>query len=159
MRPGGGPRRSTTTAPGVCHANNQDGGGEGLLRGLLAPLRLPERVVLAIEASAEALDQIPPMRAEIVRIREQSEPLDKLLPTLENMKQELRDSLHDAAIKLERIESHLDDSVAGLVQEMAAMHGTVSRLQDDVERITDRLPDQDAPGPLERARDALTGGD
>ena len=145
----------------MCLTNNQDGGGRGLLRGLLAPLRLPERVVAAIEAGAEALDQIPPMRAEIVRIREQSEPLGELLPALENMKQELRSrlySLHDAAIKLERIESHLDDSVAGLVQEMTAMHETVSRLQDDVERVTDRLPNQDAPGPLERARDTLTSG-
>ena len=144
----------------MCRPNNQDGGGEGLLRGLLAPLRLPERVVRAIEAGAEALGQLPPMRAEIVRIREQSEPLGELLPVLENMKLELRtrlDSLHDVAIKLERIESHLDDSVAGLVQEMTAVHNTVSGLQDDVERVTDRLPNQDAPGPLERVRDALTG--
>ena len=144
----------------MCRPNNQDR-GEGLLGGLLAPLRLTERVVRAIEAGAEALDQIPTIRAEIVRIREHSEPLDELLPALENMKQELRtrlDSLHDVAVKLERIESHLDGSVAGLLQEMTAMHKTVSGLQDDVERVTDRLPNQDAPGPLERVHDALTSG-
>ena len=38
------------------------------------------------------------------------------------------------------------------------MHKTVSGLQDDIPRITDRLPDS-TRGPLEKARDALTGSD
>lgn len=39
------------------------------------------------------------------------------------------------------------------------MHRTVASLKDDVQRITDRLRDPNAPGPLERAREVLTGGD
>ncbi len=134
---------------------------ERLLRGLLAPLRLPDRIVGAIEAGAEALDQIAPMRAEIVRIRKQSEPLAELPPTVEKMNEQLRsrlDSLHETVVRLERVESHLDERVGAVVQELTAVHATVRGLQDDVERVTDRLPDQDAPGPLERARDVLTGG-
>jgi chromosome segregation ATPase len=109
----------------------------------------------------EALADVPPMRDEVVTIRKQSESLDELLPALESMKTELAgrlDSMQKAMGALEGIEDDLDHTVKQLLVRMDAMHETVLSLQDDVQRITDRLPDPDDAGPLERARDALTGG-
>ena len=37
------------------------------------------------------------------------------------------------------------------------MHRTAGGLQDDVQSVTDRLP-YSSRGPLEKAKDALTGG-
>lgn len=132
------------------------------MAGLLAPLRLPERVVQAIESASDALQHVPPMRDEVIRIREQSEPLKEILPALEAMKEDLGgrlDSLHQVVQGLEGIETALDERVASLSQEIAALHKTVGDLQADVQRVTERLPDASAPGPLERARDIITGGD
>jgi len=132
-----------------------------LLTGLLAPLRLPVRVLEAVEMAVDALADVSLIRSEVVRIRQQSESLDELLPALNALKQDLGgrlDSLREIVNGLEGIESDLDTTVAGLVTQLGALHQTVLTLQDDVQRFTDRLPDPDAPGPLERARDALTGG-
>lgn len=111
--------------------------------------------------AVDALADVSLIRSEVVRIRQQSESLDELLPALNALKQDLGgrlDSLHEIVNGLEGIESDLDTTVAGLVNQLGALHQTVLTLQDDVQRFTDRLPDPDAPGPLERARDALTGG-
>jgi hypothetical protein len=67
------------------------------------------------------------------------------------------DRLHECVRELEEIEAGLDKRVGRLCEEITAMHGTVGNLRDDVERITERLPDPNEPGPLERARDVLTG--
>ena len=133
----------------------------GLLDTALAPLRVPTRLVRALDMVTEALADVPPMRDEVVTIRKQSESLDELLPALESMKTELAgrlDSMQKAMGALEGIEDDLDHTVKQLLVRMDAMHETVLSLQDDVQRITDRLPDPDDAGPLERARDALTGG-
>ncbi len=50
-------------------------GGGGVLAGLLAPLRLPERVIDALDSLAEAAREVGPMRSELTRVREQTEPL------------------------------------------------------------------------------------
>ncbi len=136
-------------------------GGGRLVTALVAPLRLPARVVELAEMAADALADVGAIRTEVVRIRRQSESLDELLPALNSLKQDLGgrlDSLHEIVNGLEGIESDLDTTVAGLVGQLTALHQTVASLQDDVQRITHRLPDPDEPGPLERARDALTGG-
>jgi len=57
-------------------------GGGGLLAGLLAPLRLPERVMDALDSLAEAAREVSPMRSELTRVREQTEPLAELMPAL-----------------------------------------------------------------------------
>jgi len=60
-------------------------------------------------------------------------------------------------VALESDESYLNTAVKALTRELTAMHKTVSELQHDIDRITERLPDPDASGPLAKARDALTG--
>ena len=136
-------------------------GGWGIVGGLLAPLRLPERVAVAIEEIAGAVRDIRPMRAEVETIRNQSADLDELLPALTSMNRDLGarlENLHECIVELEGIEKGLDEQVGELCREIAAMHRTVGGLKGDVEHITERLPSPNAPGPLERARDVLTGG-
>lgn len=125
----------------VASGETYDDRSGGILTRLVAPLRLPERLVATLEIAAEALEHVGPMRSEVVTIRSRL------------------DSLHEIIEKLEGVEAHLDKTVDELVDEIKAVHKTVRDLHDDVEHMTDRLPDPDAPGPLARARDAITGGD
>jgi len=195
-----------------------DDQGGGVLSGLLSPLRVPERLVGAAEAVAEAVQHLGPMRAELVRLRRQTTPLGDLLPALEGLKGELvtrldalrkqtkpladvppalealrgelvtgldvlrkqtkplgdvppaledlksaiiqrLDAVQESIVALEGNESHLNQSVRDLGTQLAAMHTTLQGLQSDVQRVTERLPDPDAPGPLDKARDFITGGD
>ena len=133
--------------------------GPGLVSELLAPLRFPERVVAAIESMAVKLEDLRPMRAEVETIRERSSDLGELLPALDSMKTELAerlDRVQTVAERLEAVESELDARVGELCQEMGAMHGTVASLQNDVQRVTDRLPGS-GRRPLEKAREVLAG--
>ena len=135
--------------------------GRSLLGTVLAPLRLPWRLVGALDLVEDALQDIRPMRSEVVAIRKQSEPLSELLSALDGLKADLvtrLDALYKLTATLEEVETDLDENVAQVTGKLTVLHETVLALQDDVQRITNRLPDPDAPGPLERAREALTGG-
>ncbi len=148
-----------------------------MLAGLLAPLRLPERVIDALDSLTEAARELSPMRSELTRVREQTEPLEELmpamerlikqteplselLPALDSLKNELAEQLERLRaliVALEGDESHLNVTAGKLVDELVAMHKTVAGLQDDVQSVTERLPDA-SKGPLRKAHDVLTGG-
>lgn len=104
-----------------------------MLAGLLAPLRLPERVL-------EALDQLRPMRLELTRVREQTEPLADLLPVLEPVGERL---------------ATIERTVQELAAEVKAFHETLTGVKDDIQRTTGLRGER---GMMERARDVLTGG-
>ncbi len=168
----------TSLTDGIVAADEtaRDGGG-GMLAGLLAPLRLPERVIDALDSLVDAVQELSPMRLELTRVRKQTESLpelmpaverlikqtqllSELLPALDSMKKELREELErlrELIVALEGDESHLNVTAGKLVDELVAMHKTVDELQDDVKSVTERLPDA-CKGPLEKARDVLTGG-
>ena len=153
-----------------------DDGGAGILSGLLAPLRLPERTLEALDALVKAVGNLGPMRSELTRVRKQTEPLGELIPALERLHKQTEplgelipalerleeslgtrlDSLNEIVVALEGDDSHLVAAVGGLDRKVSAMHKTLSGLQNDVQSVTDRLPDPNR-GPLEKARDALTG--
>jgi len=153
-----------------------DDGGAGILSGLLAPLRLPERTLEALDALVKAVGNLGPMRSELTRVRKQTEPLGELIPALERLHKQTKplgelipalerleeslgtrlDSLNEIVVALEGDDSHLVAAVGGLDRKVSAMHKTLSGLQNDVQSVTDRLPDPNR-GPLEKARDALTG--
>ena len=149
-----------------------------MLAGLLAPLRLPERVL-------EALDELRPMRLELTRVREQTEPLAGLLPALQRVEKGLGarlDVVHEVLVALESDESHLntttkelcvelaalsnalapvDDRLAGiertidgLASDVGAIQESLVGLKDDIQRVGLR----GERGVIERARDAITGG-
>jgi hypothetical protein len=134
--------------------------GRSLLGTVFAPLRLPWRLVGALDLVEDALQDVRPMRSEVATIRKQSEPLAELLSALDSLKGDLvarLDGLYKLTATLEEVETDLDENVAQVIGKLTVLHETVLALQDDVQRITNRLPDPDAPGPLERAREALTG--
>ena len=171
-----------------------DDGGAGILSGLLAPLRLPERTLEALDALVKAVGNLGPMRSELTRVRKQTEPLGELIPALERLHKQTKplgeliptlerlleqteplgellpalerleerlgtrlDSVHEVVVALEAEDSHLNTTVADLGRKVGAMHETLSGLQDDVQSVTNRLPDA-SRGPLEKARDVLSGG-
>lgn len=120
-------------------SDEASGGRSGsVLAGLLAPLRLPERVL-------EALDELHLMRSELTRVREQTEPLAELMPAIERL------------VKQTEPLSELIPALDSLKKELVAMHKTLDGLQDDVQSVTERLPDP-SKGPLQKAHDVLTGG-
>ncbi len=125
--------------------------------GLLASVRLPERVLNAL---VEAARDVGLIRSEVTRVREQTEPLEELLPALERLERGLEarlDSLCEVVGALENEESFLNQSVKELASELAALHKTVAGLQDDLQRVTDHLPD--GGGPLQAVRNAFTSSD
>lgn len=132
-----------------------------MVAGLLAPLRLPERAIRALESLAGAGADIAAIREEVTATRKQTEPLAELMPAIARLENNLGsrlDTLHGLVEALEGNESHLNKTVQQLVGELEDMHKTIHGLRADVERVTDRLPDDDDKrGPMKVARDVLTG--
>ncbi len=133
----------------------------GVLSGLLAPLRLPERVIEALESIAEAAKELPTMRAELVRVRELAEPLEQILPALDGVERSLGqrvDKMLDLVARMEGEESHMNKRIDAVLEAIREMQSIIEGLQDDIERITDRLPEPgEKRGPFEAAKDVLTG--
>lgn len=219
--------RAYSSSQTMSPTETPDKGRGSILGGLIAPLRLPERTLVALDAVVEAVGNLGPMRSELTRVREQTAPLEELIPTLKRLLAQTRplsemiptlerlvdqtrplgdliptlerlleqtrplcemipalerlidqtrplgetvpaierleerlgtrlDSVREVVSALEAEDSHLNATVGALAGEVAAMHGTLAGLQDDIQKITDRLPDP-SRGPLEKARDALTG--
>ena len=112
-----------------------------------------------IERTRKQTESVPEMLPTVERISEQAQPLADVLPSLEKLERsttERLEALHEVIVALEGDESHLNKAVMGLGREMKEMHKTIHALQEDVQRLTDRLPDQ-SKGPIEKARDVLTG--
>ncbi len=65
---------------------SSDDRGGSVLSGLLAPLRLPERAMQALDSLADAAKNLGPMRSELTRVREQTEPLAEVMPILEGVR-------------------------------------------------------------------------
>ena len=112
------------------------------------------------EGIREHAEAIPDLLAVSERIREQAEPVAELLSALEGLEHSLAgrvDTLRDGVQAVGDEEARLNTTVGELVGGLDAMHKTIHGLRDDIEKITDRLPDP-GRGPLEKARDVLTAG-
>ena len=57
---------------------------------------------------------------------------------------------------MQRVEA-IQHAVGRLEERMIALQRALQTLEGNVEEATELLPDPDAPGPLARARDTLTG--
>ncbi|MDQ4071755.1 MAG: hypothetical protein M3088_02615 [Actinomycetota bacterium] len=115
--------------------------GRSVLDGLLAPLRLPERVVEVLESLAEAAREVRPMRAELTRVREQTEPLAGLMPAAEqilgNTEQVLAvaeristqaEPLEQLLPSLERLEEGLGGRIDGLSEGVGSLESEETQL-------------------------------
>lgn len=108
-----------------------------MLAGLLAPLRLPERVMGSLESLAEAAAQLQPIRTELTKVRNQTEPLGRLLPALD----EIRKPLGKLLPALE--------SVREQTEPLADLLPALERIREQTEPLGDVLP------ALERLEEAL----
>ena len=148
------PERALEALAGAAGTLDQIGSDLAAVREQTKPLG---ELVPLTEGLKEQVESLPP---RVDRISEQAEPLEALLPTLERVERgldERLESLHYLIGELEGEESHLNKAVRELGQEVAAMHKTVAGLQEDVQSVTERLPDS-SRGPLEKAKVVLTGG-
>lgn len=107
-----------------------------------AALRLPEIAI-------DALSELRPMRDELVRVREQTASMPKLLPAIERMEASMTD--------LSRRLGALETTVDALARDVSAMHDALSDMKSNVEQIPG-VSDDDR-NLLVRARDAVTGGE
>lgn len=156
-----------------------------MLGGLLAPLRLPERVLEALDSLVESARELGPMRSELTRVREQTEPLPQMGTALDRMNDDLGtklDGVHDVVVSMESERSHLNrtsidlgakvgalhDALAPVDERLASMERTVGELAREVGAIHETLRGvkddlqrttglSGERGLAERARDALTG--
>lgn len=157
-----------------------------VVSGLVAPLRLPGRLLDSLDALAESAHELGPLRSEMSRVGRQTEPLDELLPALEGIKAGLGtrlEAVREVVQALESDESHLNravrelsitvaalnDTLAPVDQRLAAIEGTTDRLGREVGAVHETLHGvqrdiqrmsglRGERGPLERARDIFTGG-
>ena len=158
------------------------GGFDGMLGSLLAPLRLPERVLKALDQVAESTRELGPIHSELTRVGKQTESLAELIPALSDLGTQL-DTVREVVQALESDESHLNTAVGDLSMrvgalndtlapvgerleaieattdrlrsEVGAIHETLRGVQEDIRRITGLRGER---GVMERTRDALTGG-
>lgn len=118
------------------------------------PLRLPERVLEALDELAE----LRSIRLELTRVREQTEPLDELLPTLERLNEDLGTrlgALHETLAPVDERLATVESTTSGLASEMRALHETVRGVQEDIQRMSGLRGER---GMAERARDRIVGG-
>jgi len=101
------------------------------MAGLLAPLRLPERVL-------EALDELRPIRLELTRVRKQTEPLPGLLPALKRLEKALSnrlDAVQEVVTALESDQSHLNRSTQALAAKVEAVSDLLAPVDDRLATI------------------------
>lgn len=122
----------------------RDEGGGGLLESVFAPLRLPERVMRALDEVAVSIRDLAPMREELGRIREQTAPLDDHLV-------DLHKDLEPIGERLTAVERSVDQ----MRDEVHAMREVIDEVKFDIQRVTGLRGER---GLLERARDKVTGG-
>lgn len=158
---------------------DETSGGRSVLTGLLASLRLPERVF-------EALDELRAIHSELTRVRKQTKPLDDLLPALQSVEEVLGnrlESVYDVVVALEGEDSHLhrttsklstqvaeisdllapvngrlailERTIHELARDVTSINETLSGVKDDIQRMSGLRGER---GIMERARDVITGG-
>jgi len=129
-------------------------GQGGVWGNLLAPLRLPERVLDALDELAE----LRAIRSELTRVREQTGPLEELLPALERLNENLGTRLGALDESLAPVDERLvtiERTTGELAGEIGALHETVRGVQEDIQRMSGLRGER---GMAERARDRIVGG-
>ncbi len=141
-----------------------EGRSSGVLAGLLAPLRLPERVL-------EALDELRPMHMELARVRRQTASLGDLLPALQRLQDVLGariDAVHDVVDELRTLPAELvrvreqTDLLPGLQRlqdvlgaRIDAVHGVVEDLRPMPAELVRVREQTDLQPSLQRLQDVL----
>ena len=113
-----------------------------MLNGLLAPLRIPERVIEVLESLAEAAREVGPMRAELTRVREQTDPLAGLLPVLERIL-EHTERVPEVLSVVERI-SRQTKPLAKLPPAVEHVEASLGERLDSLRAVVESLESEDS---------------
>lgn len=153
----------------------------GILSGLLAPLRLPERVMKALDSLAAASEHLGPMRAEltrmgkeiprvreqtemvpdlpplVARISEQAEPLAELLPALEGLERGLGERLDGLEKSLGKRLDDVHEVIVALEGDESTLNKTVGALAVEIAAMHKTIGT--LQGDVKRATDRLPDPD
>ncbi len=109
---------------------------------MLAPLRIPERVIEALGSLAEAAREVGPMRAELTRVREQTEPLDRLMPAVEQLL-ESTEPVPEMLSVVERI-SRQAEPLAELLSSLERVEDGLGQRIDSLRVVVGSLESEDS---------------
>lgn len=112
--------------------------------------RLPGRLAAAAET---AIDRLGALEGSV---RDIASLLPGIARDVSSLGAELTGLRAGAEPQLQRV-AVIEETAARLEARVVEVQAALSRLEGAVRGAVDRLPDPDAPGPLARAKDALTG--
>lgn len=127
-----------------------------MIDSLLAPVRLPRRAIESLDLLGDAARRLIALEGAV-------------LGHLESLEEQARSIGKDLAATREQVESlhadvtgrlaALDAAIPRLEHEVATTREAVDGLKAELKDVTEHLPDPDGPGPVARARQAITGGE
>ena len=128
--------------------DTSDGAGGSLLSGLIAPLRMPERALDALDAFSGAAAALADIRSELSTMREQNEPLAELVPLTKEIKAQIgpmpptverisrqAEPLESLLPALERLEQAVVGRLEATQETMKAIERDEARLNAQVETL------------------------
>ncbi len=113
-----------------------------MLSGLLAPLRLPERVMESLESLVEAARELGPMRSELTRVREQTEPLPSLMPAIERVIKQIK-PVPEVARTVRQI-SRQAEPLAELLPALSSLEEALTTRLDSLQAVAAALEGRDS---------------
>ena len=124
-------------------SDEQQQESSSILNGLLTPWRLPERAIQALESLAEAARDIPPIRADIARVRELAEPpLSELMPAVERIDSRAKQLVEMAPV-VERI-SEQAQPLNDLLPVLERLVGDLASKVDSLNQVVGELESEES---------------
>ena len=114
---------------------------------------LPEQIAQGVRTAGDITDRLAELqRLLAARLGSVDQGVNGVLEALPAEFARVRDILEPQQLRVSAIE----DAVLRLELQLGTLSDTLERLRGEVVDATEHLPDPDAPGPLARAREALT---
>jgi chromosome segregation ATPase len=133
-----------------------DGDQTGRLGSLLNPLTFPRQAMNDLEMLGRAAARLPKFQLELL------ERMDDVIAELRGLREDMEKSIGGLREEVKSLDgglSGLRASVVDVGRDVDATKEHVAELRGDLKGIADLLPDPNSRGPIERAKDALTGNE
>ncbi len=169
-------RPASSSSKTVTSRDKLEAAGRSLVSNLMAPLRVPERALSALDSLAGSGRELAAMRSELIRVREQTEPLAGLMPAVERIIEQTQavpgvlvsverieeqaKPLAELLPALQRVEDRLGSRLDSLEHLIVALEGEESHLNTNIGKLVDELASMHATvdglkGAVERITDRL----
>ena len=114
---------------------------------MATPLALPRRLAASIGNSIDAAGELPVFQQKVL----------EHLASMDQVMSEHLSSMDGNTAALIELIGPMREDMAVLAARSAELERATVRMEALLEGIAERVPDPDAPGPLAKARDAITG--